>query len=166
MSVLVALATLAAASPPEPEMSETPRARYEAWLRDRGATGEVRPGPRHGDSPYELFFVAGPAPGIKLHAAAASATDVVVADEPEGWGAYLRSADAAVLHAQIAWLHGAWVARKPSEPQVTEPKVEVVSDGGVTFEGIYSPPPGRPLFRFRVVVDPSGHAAFQTEALR
>lgn len=153
-------------------MSQTPRARYEAWLHERGASGEIRTGPRHGDSPYELFFVAGP-PGAKLHPAAVSTSEIVTPKEPAGWGAYLRSADATVLHDQIGWLHGNWIAQAPSrassaavlardpkaQKYVVEPSVTDTS-GGAVFEGFYGQPPSMDPFRFRVTVDPSGGATF------
>lgn len=178
--LLAALAMCAsapsAASPSETEMTATPRARYEAWLQERGAAGEIRTGPKLGESPFELFFVAGP-PGVKLHPAAVSATEVVVPNEPPGWGPFLRSADATVLHGQIGWLHGAWVAHAPSKPvtkpvldrdpkakqYVTEPTIALGTDGAVTFEGFYGQPPTMDPFRFRAVVDASGGATFSTE---
>lgn len=158
-------------------MTQTHQARYEAWLGDRSADGEIVEGPRLGDSPYRLFFVRR-GPGIKAHAAAVSDDAVVTAGDPAGWGAYLRSTAPAVLHHQIGWLNGAWASHAPSEP-ASKPLLErdpdaarligepdlVVEGDRVTFTAWYGQPPRMDPFRLTVVVDGDQPATFSTMPL-
>lgn len=115
------------------------------------------------------------APGHKVHAAAVSEADVVTADEPPGWHAFLQQDDAKHLLRQIGWLHGMWIGLAPGERVVqgalrTAPALalhlqppSVTRDSEATvFVGWYCEPPAMVSFRFRVTAGPGG-VAFERE---
>jgi hypothetical protein len=157
---------------PEPAMSDSPRARYESWLSERAPGAAAVDGPVLGRSPYALFSAA-----AKAHPAAVSSSGLVAPKETSGWGPFLTSATPAIVQAQIAWLHGSWVAHAPGSPAsaqvlakdekakkyVADPKVETRADGTVVFEAFYGEPPSMDPFRFRVEVSPKGTATFGNE---
>lgn len=148
----------------------SPQGRYEAWLAKKGlAVANVREATLQDSGAWHFYYV-GEAPGAKAHAAAVNGETLVAPKQPEGWGAFLRTASPAQLHAQVAWLHGAWGTLEPGTPTadavlarfpdaasvVSAPTLVAGDEENVTFTAWYFEPPARGPFRYTITVATGG----------
>ncbi len=154
----------------------TPRGRYEAWLAARGLSGPVQQATLQNAGEWSFFYLDGRmGPGAK-HAAVAA--DLVVAQgQPQGWKTLLKSAEIAVIHDRVAWLHPMWGTLAPGKPSadyvlkqypaaapLLQAPLLTETDGTVTFRAWFVEPPEETPFRFTIHATDTT-ATFTYEAL-